>query len=131
MLHAPHEAGLAERVDLVKRADAAARAYDHRVFQVQATYADSLRNVLVASSDGRLSYDRQPMARLSVGALAREDGGVPQHGYSGGGGRVTLDFFLNEKTPELFAREAARQAIVQLQAVDAPAGEMTVVLGPG
>src|SRR5258707_11153473 len=52
MLHAPHEAGLAERVDLVKRADAAARAYDQRVFQVQATYADSLRHVLVASSDG-------------------------------------------------------------------------------
>src|ERR1700744_777473 len=52
-------------------------------------------------------------------------------GVWGGGGRVTLDFFLNEKTPEHFAREAARQAIVQLGAIDAPAGEMTVVLGPG
>ena len=63
--------------------------------------------------------------------LAREANGVPQRGYSGGGGRVALDFFLNEKTPEHFAREAARQAIVQLDAVPAPAGEMTVVLGPG
>jgi TldD protein len=131
MLQTPHEAGLAERVDLVKRADDAARAYDKRVFQVQATYADSVREVLVASSEGRLSYDRQPMARMSVSVLAREDSGAPQHGYSGGGGRVTLDFFLNEKTPEHFAREAARQAIVQLGAVDAPAGETTVVLGPG
>jgi TldD protein len=131
MLRAPNEMGLEERVDLVKRADRAARAYDSRVFQVQATYADSLRNVLVATSEGRLSFDRQPMARMSVMVLARQGDGAPQHGYSGGGGRVTLDFFLNEKTPEHFAREAARQAIVQLDAVDAPAGEMTVVLGPG
>jgi len=71
------------------------------------------------------------MARMGVMVLARQGDGTPQHGYSGGGGRVTLDFFLNEKTPEHFAREAARQAIVQLDAVDAPAGEMTVVLGPG
>jgi TldD protein len=131
MLSAPHETGLAERVELVKRADLAARAYDSRVFQVQATYADSLRNVLVATSEGRLSFDRQPMARMSVSALARQGDGAPQHGHSGGGGRVTLDFFEKEKTPEHFAREAARQAIVQLDAIDAPAGETTVVLGPG
>jgi TldD protein len=131
MIHAPNEMGLEERVDLVKRADAAARAYDARVFQVQATYADSLREVLIATSDGRLSFDRQPMARMSVMVLARQGEASPQHGFSGGGGRVTLDFFLNEKTPEHFAREAARQAMVQLEAIDAPAGEMQVVLGPG
>ncbi len=131
MLRAPHEMGLLERVDLVKRANAAARAYDARVFQVQATYADSIRDVMVATSEGRFSFDRQPMARMGVAVLARDDAGAPQHGYSGGGGRVTLDFFLNDKTPEHFAHEAARQAIVQLGAIDAPAGEMTVVLGPG
>src|SRR5580692_8657327 len=130
-LHGPHETGLAERVDLVKRADASARAYDSRVFQVQAAYVDSLRHMLVATSEGRLSFDRQPMARLSVTVLARNPEGDPQHGSAGGGGRVTLDYFLNEKTPEMFAREAARQAIVQLDSVEAPAGEMTVVLGPG
>ncbi len=131
MLHAPNEMGLEQRVNLVKRADVAARAYDSRVFQVQATYADSLRNVLVATSEGRLSYDRQPMARMNVVVLARKPEGDPQHGFSGGGGRVTLEFFETEKTPEHFAREAARQAIVQLDAIDAPAGEMPVVLGPG
>ena len=131
MITAPHDTSLADRVDLVKRADAAARAYDSRVFQVQATYVDNLREVLIATSDGRISHDRQPMARMSVAALARENGGPPQHGYAGGGGRVTLSFFLNEKTPEYFAKEAARQAIVQLGAIDAPAGESTVVLGPG
>src|ERR1700680_880468 len=131
VLTAPNETSLADRVELVKRADRAARAYDSRVFQVQASYVDNLRHVLVANSDGVLSMDRQPLARMSVSALARNVNGSPQRGFSGGGGRVALDFFLNEKTPEHFAREAARQAIVQLSAVTAPAGEMTVVLGPG
>jgi len=130
VLTAPTDTSLFDRVDLVKRADIAGRAYDSRVFQVQAGYVDSLRQVLVATSDGALSFDRQPMARLSVSVLAREQG-APQRGHSGGGGRVSLDFFHHDKTPEYFAREAARQAIVQLDAVAAPVGEMTVVLGPG
>ena len=131
ILQAPNETSLTERVELVKRADRAARAYDSRIFQVQASYADSLRQVLVANSDGVLSFDRQPMARLNVGVLAREGNHSPQRGYAGGGGRVALDFFHDEHSPEQFAREAGRQAIVQLDAVPAPAGEMTVVLGPG
>jgi TldD protein len=108
----------------------AARDADPRVFQVQASYVDNLRYVLVATSDGVLSWDRQPLARMGVAALAR-DGAAPQRGYSGGGGRVGLEFFLNDKTPEYFAKEAVRQATVQLTAVPAPAGETTVVLGPG
>src|SRR5579862_2173148 len=131
ILTAPNETSLAERVELVKRADRAARAADPRVFQVQASYVDNLRQVLVANSDGVLSMDRQPLARMSVVVLARQGDRNPQRGFSGGGGRVALDFFLNEKTPEHFAQEATRQAIVQLDAVPAPAGEMTVVLGPG
>jgi len=128
---APTETSLAERVELVKRADRAARAFDARVFQVQASYLDNLRQVMVVTSDGTLSHDRQPLARLGVAVLARESNGVPQRGYAGGGGRVSLEHFLTEKTPEEFAEDAARQAIVQLNAVPAPAGEMTVVLGPG
>jgi TldD protein len=131
VITAPTETAFRERVDLVKRADHAARAADPRIFQVQAVYADNLRQVMVATSDGTLSLDRQPLARLSVSALARQNGGAPQRGHSGGGGRIGLDYFLNEKTPEQFAAEAAREAIAMLDAVDAPAGEMTVVLGPG
>jgi len=130
LLILPSEASLIERVNLAKRADAAARAADHRVFLVQASYVDSVRHVLVATSDGVLSFDRQPMTRLNVSAFVREGDGAPQSGYSGGGGRVGLEFFV-EKTPEHFAREAVRQALVQLEAVEAPAGEMPVVLGPG
>jgi len=131
VLIAPTETAFGERVELVKRADRAARAYDSRIFQVQAVYADNLREVMVATSEGVLTLDRQPLARLSIFALARVDGGAPQRGHSGGGGRVELDFFLREKTPEYFAREAAREAVAMLDAVAAPAGEMTVVLGPG
>ena len=131
VITAPTETEFPQRVDLVKRADRAARAYDPRIFQVQAVYADNLRHVLVATSDGVLSLDRQPLARMSVSALARQNGGPPQRGHAGGGGRVELDFFLKEKPPEHFATEAAREAIVMLDAVEAPAGEMTVVLGPG
>jgi TldD protein len=125
------ESSLSERAALVLRADRAARAFDSRVFQVQASFADNLRHVLVATSDGTMSFDRQPMARMNVSVLASENGGTPQRGYSGGGGRVGLDFFVEEMSPEHFARESARQAIVQLGAAPAPAGEMTVVLGPG
>ena len=131
VLTAPTETAFLDRVELVKRADRAARAYDPRIFQVQASYADSLRQVMVATSEGVLTVDRQPQARLNVAALARQDGGEPQRGQAGGGGRVALDFFLKEKTPEFFAAEAARQSVVMLDAVEAPAGEMTVVLGPG
>jgi TldD protein len=131
VLVAPTETAFADRVELVKRADRAARAYDPRIFQVQAMYADNLRQVMVATSEGVLTLDRQPLARMSVSALARDGGGAPQRGHAGGGGRVELSFFLDQKTPEHFAREAAREAIVMLDAVEAPAGEMTVVLGPG
>ncbi|MEZ5355773.1 MAG: metalloprotease TldD [Bryobacteraceae bacterium] len=127
----PADVPLAERVKLVVRADEAGRSYDPRVFQVQASYVDAVKHVLVATSDGKLSFDHQPMARMAVSVLAREPDGVPQRGYAGGGGRVELAFFDEEKTPEYFAREAARQAIVQLDAIDAPAGEQTVVLGHG
>ena len=91
VLTAPNETAFRERVELAQRADHAARAYDPRVFQVQVTYADNLRQVLVATSDGMLNYDRQPMTRMSVFVLARDSDGVPQQGHAGGGGRYELD----------------------------------------
>jgi TldD protein len=118
------------KLELIRRADRAARAYDSRIVQVQASFGDELRRILVAGSDGSFAADTQPLARLNVSVIAR-DGEKIARGSSGGGGRVLLDFFLTEKTPEHFAREAARQAVLQLGAVAAPAGEMPVVLGPG
>lgn len=122
---------LAERVALIVEADQAARAADPRVFQVQASFSDSIKHILIATSDGRLAWDRQPMARLNVMALARGEDGRVENGYQGGGGRVGLDHFTGGGLAALYAKEAVRQALVQLDAAEAPAGEMTVVLGPG
>ncbi len=127
---APTDVELARKMELVMRGDRAARRYDPRIIQVDISYADEVRYVMIAASDGRVVGDFQPLARFSLSCLARQ-GGITQRGYSGGGGRVEMDFFEREKTPEHFAEEAARQAVVQLEAVEAPAGEMTVVLGPG
>src|SRR5271170_5996943 len=124
------DSDLSARLDLVMRADRAARAYDPRITQVRASYSDELRRILIAASDGTFASDTQPLARLNVFVLAKEEDRTAR-GTSGGGGRVEIDFFQTEKTPEHFAREAARQAILQLGAVAAPAGEMEVVLGPG
>ncbi len=125
------ESTLAERVALIVEADETARAEDSRVFQVQASFADSVKHVLIATSDGRLAWDRQPMARLNVMALVRDASGRVEHGYQGGGGRVGLGHFLEGGLARKYAKEAVRQALVQLGAAEAPAGEMTVVLGPG
>ncbi len=124
------EADVMAKVALVNRADIAARAYDPRIKEVRVGYADELRKILVIGSDGSFAEDSQPMARLNVFCLAKS-GSESSRGTSGGGGRVAIDFFQTEKTPEHFAKEAARQAIIQLDAIDAPAGEMEVVLGPG
>jgi TldD protein len=121
---------LSAKLDLVMRADRTARAFDPRITQVRASYSDELRRILIAASDGTFASDTQPLARLNVFVLAKAADRTAK-GTSGGGGRVEIDFFQTEKTPEHFAREAARQAILQLGAVAAPAGEMQVVLGPG
>jgi TldD protein len=88
-----------------------------------------VREILVATSDGVLVHDVQPLLRMSVRAVAERDG-KRQEGSSGGGGRMTMGYF-DDRSPEIHAREAARQAIAMLDAREAPAGEMEVVLAPG
>jgi TldD protein len=121
---------LQRKIELLNRADRVARAYDRRIREVQAGLSDEYKVILIATSDGLLIGDVQPLARMGVSCIADDDGNL-QAGRGGGGGRVGLDFFHEQLTPEHFATEAARQAIVQLEAVDAPAGAMEVVLGPG
>jgi TldD protein len=124
------DAEISAKLDLIARADRAARAFDPRIVQVKAALNDELRRILIAASDGTFASDTQPLARLNVAVIAK-DGQDVARGSSGGGGRVTLDFFDGSKSPEHFAREAARTAVLQLGALPAPAGEMEVVLGPG
>jgi TldD protein len=124
------DAEISAKLELIARADRAARAFDSRIVQVRAGLSDELRRILVAASDGTFASDTQPLARLNVAVIAKDDHNSAR-GSSGGGGRVMLDFFEGAKSPEHFAAEAARTAILQLSAVAAPAGEMEVVLGPG
>jgi TldD protein len=119
-----------QKLALLQRADAAARAADTRVQQVMVSLAAQYETVLIACSDGTFAADVRPLVRMDVSVIV-EQGGKREQAHAGGGGRgIYADFFGGE-TPEDLARRAVRQALVQLDAVAAPAGQMTVVLGPG
>ena len=124
------DAEIGAKLKLIERANKAARDFDPRIVQVRAGINDELRRILIAASDGTFASDTQPLARFNVFVIAKDEHNTAR-GTSGGGGRVGLEFFTGEKSPEHFAREAARTAILQLGAIAAPAGEMEVVLGPG
>ena len=126
----PDEFEIAQKITLLWEADQAARAYDSRIKQVQASYIDETKHILIVTSDGKCSWDTQPLVRLNVMCIAEDHGQRPS-GYQGGGGRRALDVFTAKLAPKALAAEAARQAILQLSALDAPAGSMEVVLGPG
>jgi TldD protein len=118
------------KLDLLRRVDGAARAADPRVSQVIATLASEDVVMLIATASGWTVGDVRPLTRLNVTVIA-EDGGKREIGSFGGGGRVPFAYFLESERWRRFAGEAVRQAILKLRAVDAPAGAMTVVLGPG
>ena len=120
--------GLEKRA-LLERADRAARAADPRISRVEVSLSEEIREILIATSDGRWVRDRQPLLRFGVRAIAESEG-KRQSGSSGGGGRCGLEYF-DEVSPEEHAKEAVRQALIMLDAREAPAGEMEVVLGPG
>ena len=126
----PTEVPLQSKVDLLAAIDRVARAQDPRITKVMASVASEQRLVLVVSSDGRLVGDVRPLCRLQITCIA-EAGSRREMGSFGGGGRVPYETFLEEERFARFAREAARQALVNLDALEAPAGTMDVVLGPG
>jgi TldD protein len=120
-----------EKVALLRRADAAARAFDPRIVRVEAGFAEGWSDILVVSSDGAMARDRQPMIRLGISVVA-QDRGKRQSGRSGTAKRRGLDLFAEPgSTPEHHGREAARLAVAMLHAEEAPAGPMEVVLAAG
>ena len=118
-----------EKVDLLKKAEAIARKADARVSQVSVSLAGVQDAIVVARNDGYIGGDIRPLVRLNVSVIVEENGRREQASY-GGGGRYDYGYF-DDQTVEFYALEAVRQAVVNLEAQDAPAGEMTVVLGPG
>jgi TldD protein len=119
-----------DKVALLQKVDAATRAVDPRVRQVMASLVAVHETILVIGSDGVIAADVRPLVRMNVSVIVEENGRREQ-GYTGGGGRVSYQHFLDSDRAFEFGREAVRQALVALEAVPAPAGEMVVVLGPG
>jgi len=119
-----------QKTQLLLELDAATRALDKRVEQVIISLASSQDLVLVAASDGTMAADVRPLIRLNVSVIL-EQNGQREQGYSGGGARADLGYFVDGDLPLEFAREAVRQAVVQMKAQPAPAGTMPVVLGNG
>jgi TldD protein len=117
------------KVALLERVEKLARAKDPRVVQVMAGLAGEYDVVLVARADGTLAADVRPLVRLSVTVIA-EQGGRREMGSSGGGGRFGLAYF-DEAMIRQYVDEAVDAALTNLESRPAPAGEMTVVLGPG
>lgn len=119
-----------DKIKLLQLVEAEARASDPRVSQVMASLASVHDVVLVARSDGEMVADVRPLIRLNITVIAEQAGRREQGSY-GGGGRYGYQWLLEEDRAKSFAREAVRQALVNLDAIDSPAGTMTVVLGSG
>ena len=134
VLYVPHDplASLpaTEKVKLLERLEAYARAEDSRVTQVMAHIAGEYEVMLVAGSDGRLAADVRPLVRVSITVIVEGDAGKREQGSAGGGGRTDYSFFTDEVLHH-YAHEAVHQAVINLNAQPAPAGTMTVVLGSG
>jgi len=119
-----------EKIALLREVDKFTRALDPRVTQVIVSLSATLDTVLVAAMDGTLAADVRPLVRMNVNVIA-EQNGRRESASSGGGGRYGYRELLANGRAHAFAREAVRQALVNLESVPAPAGSMTVVLGPG
>ncbi len=117
------------KVALLERIERYARALDPRVSQVMAFLAGEYEVVLIARADGVLAADVRPLTRLSVQVIVEQDGRREQ-GSAGGGGRFDYAYFTDEVLRD-YAKKAVDQALINLEARPAPAGTMTVVLGPG
>ncbi len=119
-----------EKVAWLERVDRETRKLDSRIVQVMASVNAVHEVVLVANSQGELAADVRPLVRFNVSVLVEQNGRREQ-GYAGCGGRYSLVDLVAGDKPLVLAREALRQALVNLEAKPAPAGPMTVVLGPG
>ena len=120
----------ADKVAFLQRIDAYTRSLDSRITQVSVSMSGVHDTIMVAASDGTWAGDIRPLVRLNVSVII-EHNGRRERGSSGGGGRTDYRYFETEERALAYAREAVRQANVNLQAIAAPAGSMPVVMGPG
>lgn len=125
-----HSLSEVEKIKLLQQIDAYLRKKDNRIIQVNVSLAGEYETVLVLGSDGHQAADVRPLVRLSIHVVI-EHNGRRESGHSGGGGRFDYQHFLQDNIAFHYADEALRQALINLDAIEAPAGPMPVVLGPG
>lgn len=120
-----------EKIALLEAIDKEARRIDPRVIQVNASLSGCYEVVMVAGMHGQMTADIRPLVSIHVSVIVEDKNGRRESARSGGGGRVAYSYFLEKDRALEYAREAVREALINLEAEDAPAGTMPVVLGPG
>jgi TldD protein len=125
-----HRASLERKIGLVRNAYASCQETDPSIKKVKSSLQDQIQHVTIANSEGLWVSDSRPLVKLTCIAIA-EKGAKREYGFSGGGGRVGLEYFANELRPKEIGKEAAQEALSLLEARNAPAGEMPVVLSAG
>ncbi|OGT43364.1 MAG: metalloprotease TldD [Gammaproteobacteria bacterium RIFCSPHIGHO2_12_FULL_37_34] len=125
-----HSLSEQDKVSLLQRVDRYIRQKDSRIIQVNMSLAGEYETILVVGMDGHVAADVRPLVRLNI-SLIVEQNGRRESGYAGGGGRFDYQYFIDHQLAFQYADEALRQALVNLESIDAPAGPMQVVLGPG
>jgi TldD protein len=125
-----HLTELKKKIDLVQEAYLACQKEDPRIKKVKVLFQDHVQHVAIVNSDGLSARDARPQAKLVCSAVA-EKKDRKEFGFSGGGGRIGLEYFRHVLTPRQIGQDAAAEALKLLEAVEAPAGEMPVILAPG
>jgi TldD protein len=127
----PHVEPLPSKISLVEKAHTSALEFDPCIRIVRTAYADQIQHITVANSEGLMRSEVRPLVKLTCMVIAENKTGRREAGYFGGGGRVGMEYFSQNLTPQEIGSTAAREAVHLLEAVTAPAGEMPVVLAPG
>ncbi len=130
LIRPAHDETLETKISLVQETYKAALNFDANIRKAKVSLIDQIRHISIANSEGLGISDVQPLVKLTCLCIA-EKSGKREMGYSGGGGRIGLEYFQNVVKPEQIGKEAAQEAINLLEAVDPPAGEMPIVLSPG
>ena len=121
---------VAQKLAMLRQADKVARSADKRVTRVNVSLSGGVDTVLILASDGTFATDIRPLVRMNVSVIV-EQNGQREQGSAGGGRRLGYHYFQDEGLVDHYAKEAVRQALVNLDATAAPAGNMPVVLGSG
>jgi TldD protein len=120
-----------EKIALLEAIDQEARRLDPRVVQVNASLSGCYEVVMIVGFNGEMRADIRPLVSINVSVIVEDKQGHRQAARSGGGGRVSYSYFTEKEKGLSYAREAVREALINLEAEEAPAGTMPVVLGPG